>query len=273
MGRVRLDALLVNRGLARSRAEASEVIAAGLVLVNGSVADKASRQVESSESLHVVSAGPTFVSRGGRKLDRGLAVFQVDPAGRTAVDAGSATGGFTDCLLQRGALGVVSVDVGYGQLHERLRQDPRVISMERTNIRDIDRQRASELLAPLPAPSMVVADLSFTSARQICATLLEVCGEHGDVIVLCKPQFEVGRQIASRGRGVVRERSDRQGALVGIVDALLASGAGVQGIVASPILGPAGNAEFLVHARNHETSDRATIETMIDAALDEAELL
>ena len=273
MGRVRLDALLVTRGLARSRAEAHEVIAAGLVLVNGSVAQKASRQVDPAESVHVLDQGPTFVSRGGKKLARALEAFDVDPGSRTAVDAGSATGGFTDCLLQAGARAVVAVDVGYGQLHERLRQDQRVISLERTNIRDVDRRRASELLAPLPATSIVVADLSFVSAPLICARLLEVCGADGDVVILCKPQFEVGRHVASKGRGVIRERSDREGALEGVIEALGRAGGTVRGVVSSPILGPAGNAEFLVHARHGNVAERATIATMITEALDEAEQL
>ena len=273
MGRVRLDVLLVDRGLVRSRAEASEAIAAGMVLVNGSVAQKPARQVNPGEQIHVMAHGPEFVSRGGKKLARALTAFSIDPSGRTAVDAGSATGGFTDCLLQAGAAGVVAVDVGYGQLHERLRQDERVISLERTNIREVDRERATALLAPKPAPSLVVADLSFMSARLICARLLEVSGETGDTVILCKPQFEVGRQVASKGRGVIRARSDRADALEGVVEALSAAGASVLGITASPILGPAGNAEFLVHARHGEASDRATIEDMIDLALDEAELL
>ena len=273
MGRVRLDALLVDRGLVRSRAEASEAIAAGRVLVNGSVAQKAARQVDRGDPIHVVTQGPAFVSRGGKKLARALDAFSIDPTGRTAVDAGSSTGGFTDCLLQAGAVAVVAVDVGYGQLHERLRQDRRVISLERTNIKEVGRRRAIELLQPFPAPSIVVADLSFMSARLICARLLEVCGTGGDTVILCKPQFEVGRQVAAKGRGVVRERSDREDALDGVVEALSHAGANVLGVAASPILGPAGNAEFLVHARHGRPADRATIASMITKALDEAEQL
>ena len=273
MGRVRLDVLLVDRGLVRSRSEATEAIDAGRVLVNGSVAQKAARQVDPGEQIHVIAQGPTFVSRGGKKLAKALSAFCIDPMSRTAVDAGSATGGFTDCLLQAGALGVVAVDVGYGQLHERLRQDERVISLERTNIREVDRARAVALLAPRPAPSIVVADLSFMSARLICARLLEVSGASGDTVILCKPQFEVGRQVASKGRGVIRGRSDRASALDGVVDALGTAGATVLGITASPILGPAGNAEFLVHARHGVETERATIESMINVAIDEAEQL
>ena len=244
MGRVRLDTLLVERGLVRSRAEAAEAIAAGLVLVNGSVAQKPARQVDPGEPLHVVPSGPTYVSRGGKKLARALDRFAIDPTGRTAVDAGSATGGFTDCLLQAGAVGVVAVDVGYGQLHEHL-----------------------------PPPSIVVADLSFMSARLICASLLEMSGADGDTVILCKPQFEVGRQVAAKGRGVIRQRSDRSQALEGLIGALTAADAEVRGVISSPILGPAGNAEFLIHARMGAPTASSAVAIMISLALDEAEQL
>ena len=273
MGRVRLDTLLVERGVVRSRAEAAEAIAAGLVLVNGSVAQKPARQVDPGEPLHVVPSGPTYVSRGGKKLARALDRFAIDPTGRTAVDAGSATGGFTDCLLQAGAVGVVAVDVGYGQLHEHLRIDERVVSLERTNIREIDRARAIALLEPLPPPSIVVADLSFMSARLICARLLEMSGADGDTVILCKPQFEVGRQVAAKGRGVIRQRSDRSQALEGLIGALTAADAEVRGVISSPILGPAGNAEFLIHARMGAPTASSAVAIMISLALDEAEQL
>ena len=230
------------------------MIDAGRVLVNGSVAQKAARQVNTSEAVHVASPPARFVSRGGLKLDRALHVFGIDPTDRTAVDAGSAT-------------------VGYGQLHERLRVDQRVISLERTNIRDVDRERATSLLAPRPAPSLVVADLSFMSARRICARLLEVSGEKGETVILCKPQFEASHEAASRGRGVIRERSERSAALNGVTAAIGECGATVKGVTCSPILGPAGNAEFLVHASQGSVVDEGTVGVMIDAALDEAETL
>lgn len=272
MARKRLDAILVDRGLARSRADAHEAIAGGRVLVNGSVAEKPSRQVSPADAIVVAGGGPSFVSRGGKKLERALDAFSIDPTGRSAVDAGSSTGGFTDCLLQRGAGAVLAVDVGYGQLHERLCADPRVVSLERTNIRELDRDRARELLAPARAPDLVTADLSFMSLRPICARLLEMCGPEGEVVVLCKPQFEVGRLIASKGQGVVRSREDRRSALLGVAAALDEAAAAVSGVIASPILGPAGNAEFLVHARAGR-AEPATVGAMIDAALDEAEAL
>lgn len=248
MRRVRLDVAMVERGLASSRSEATSLINAGRVQVVGSVAEKPARQVAASDPIVVIGEAPSYVSRGGSKLEAALEAFGVDPTGRTALDAGSSTGGFTDCLLQHGAVGVIAVDVGYGQLHERLRQDTRVISRERTNIRAISREVASDLLTPLPPPSLVTADLSFTSSVPICARLVEVAGPMGEVIVLCKPQFEVGRQIVSRGRGVVRDDQERARALRAVADALKDAGTSVRGVCASPILGPAGNAEFLVYA-------------------------
>ncbi len=248
MRRVRLDVAMVERGLVGSRSEAAALITEGRVRVLGSIADKPARQVAPSEAIVVIDDRPSFVSRGGRKLEAALDLFEVDPRNRTAIDAGSSTGGFTDCLLQRGALGVIAVDVGYGQLHERLRADPRVVCLERTNIRALERLSAIEMLEPFPAPSLVVADLSFTSVVPICARLVELAGPGGEVIVLCKPQFEVGRQVAARGRGVVKDDADRAGALRSVVDALAATDVNVAGIGTSPILGPAGNAEFLVYA-------------------------
>ncbi|MEI8051052.1 MAG: TlyA family RNA methyltransferase [Actinomycetes bacterium] len=273
MRRQRLDHALVERGLFDSRTSAVEAITAGRVLVAGSVADKSSRQVSPGDPIVVTGSGPRFVSRGGSKLERGIQAFSVSPVGRTAVDAGSATGGFTDCLLQSGALGVLAVDVGYGQLHEKLRSDARVVSLERTNIRDVDRQKACEALSPLPPPSLVVADLSFTSLRPLVERLLDLSGPEGELLVLCKPQFEVGRQVAARGKGVVRDRQDRRGALLDVIATFEGAGATIMGIVSSPILGPAGNAEFIVFASKVACVSATTVEQMADAALDEAELL
>ena len=167
----------------------------------------------------------------------------------------------------------MAVDVGYGQLHEHLRIDERVVSLERTNIREIDRARAIALLEPLPPPSIVVADLSFMSARLICARLLEMSGADGDTVILCKPQFEVGRQVAAKGRGVIRQRSDRSQALEGLIGTLTAADAEVRGVISSPILGPAGNAEFLIHARMGAPTASSAVAIMISLALDEAEQL
>ena len=273
MARQRLDHVLVARGLVESRTQAGEAIEAGRVLVGGAVADKASRQVAPSDPIEILGSGPRFVSRGGHKLQAALDQFDIDVSERTAVDAGSATGGFTDCLLQAGAHRVLAVDVGYGQIHERLLHDPRVVSLERTNIRSLDRLQAASLLAPNPAPTIVSADLSFTSLEPLLATLLEISGPSGDVLALCKPQFEVGREVAARGKGVIRERSDRRRALDGLVGAADALGAAIMGVVSSPILGPAGNAEFVLHIQCNRAMDSATVATKLESALDVAETL
>ena len=273
MARQRLDQVLVARGLVPSRTSAALAIDEGRVLVGGSVADKPSRQVSPSDPVEIIGPPPAFVSRGGTKLQGALDRFCLDVSGRSAVDAGSATGGFTDCLLQAGASRVLAVDVGYGQLHERLVGDDRVVSLERTNIRTMSRTRASELLQPAPSPSIVTGDLSFTSLVPLIEGLIEMAGPEGDVIVLCKPQFEVGRAVAARGKGVITDRHDRRGALAGVAGAIGTSSASIAGIMASPILGPAGNAEFLVHASARQPQPDATIEDMMDRALDEAELL
>jgi 23S rRNA (cytidine1920-2'-O)/16S rRNA (cytidine1409-2'-O)-methyltransferase len=187
--------------------------------------------------------GPQYVSRGGSKLEAALAHFAIDVAGRRAFDAGASTGGFTDCLLQHGAASVVAVDVGHGQLHERVRRDPRVDVRERTNLRYLDPAEAG---APF---DVVVADLSFISLRTVLAPLLAMLDPSGDVVALVKPQFEAGRVEASRGRGVVRDPSVWRRVLGEIDDALHGEGATMIGCMVSPLRGADGNVEFLVHAR------------------------
>lgn len=271
MARVRLDRVLVARGLVGSRYEAQEAIAQGRVLVSGTIADKPARQVAENEPIVVQHGSARFVSRGGYKLERALEAFSITVAGRTAVDAGAATGGFTDCLVQAGAARVLSVDVGYGQLHERLRQHPQVVSRERQNIRDFDRQGVCEILGDPPV-DLLVADLSFTSLRPLLGVLLEIVGPYGDVLLLCKPQFEVGRAVAARGKGVIRNSEDRRVALNGVLGSLREAGAAIMGVVNSPILGPAGNAEFIIHARTAGV-EVADVAAQVDAALLAAEQL
>ncbi len=271
MRRQRLDQAIVERGILPSRTSAVDAIEARRVLVGGSLATKASRQVSAADPIVLTGESPRFVSRGGAKLQMAIDSFDVNVTGRSCVDAGSATGGFTDCLLQSGASRVLAIDVGYGQLHERLRQDSRVVSLERTNIRDVDRELAAANLQPSPPPSLVVADLSFTSVRPLAQGLVEIAGPEGELIILCKPQFEVGRVVAAKGKGVVRNRSDRHGALLDVIGALQASGTVIMGIVSSPILGPAGNAEFLVHASL--AGENGATESMVERALDQAEAI
>jgi 23S rRNA (cytidine1920-2'-O)/16S rRNA (cytidine1409-2'-O)-methyltransferase len=237
-----VDVELVRRGLVASSAEAQDAVRAGRVLVRGAPATKVTTLVRDDEPLAVTGPARRFVSRGGEKLAAGLDAFGVDPAGRDCLDAGASTGGFTDCLLQRGARHVVAVDVGHGQLAWDLRTDPRVTVLERTNVRDLPR---SEL--PF-APSLVVADLSFISLRVVLGTLVGVAADEAELVVLVKPQFEVGRELVGDG-GVVRDPAVWRRAIAAAAEAAGEAGAPALGIVASPITGPAGNVEFLLHAR------------------------
>lgn len=249
--RRRLDQELVRRGLVASREQAQEAVSGGRVLVGGALALKASRQVDASEAVELVGPPRRFVGRGGDKLDAALERFAIPVAGRRALDAGASTGGFTDCLLQRGATGVVALDVGHGQLHERLRADPRVINRERTNIRHVT---ADELGGPF---ALVVADLSFISLRTAAASLVALAEPDGDLIVLVKPQFEAGRADVSRGAGVVRDPSVWHSALVGVVDAMAAAGAAMMGLMVSPLRGAEGNVEFLLWLKAGATGEPA----------------
>jgi 23S rRNA (cytidine1920-2'-O)/16S rRNA (cytidine1409-2'-O)-methyltransferase len=267
-GRRRLDAELVRRGLVPTREVARAKVAEGLVLVAGAPADKASRLVAAAEALEVAGPPPRFVSRGGEKLDAALDRFAVDVSGREALDAGASTGGFTDCLLQRGAKGVTALDVGHGQLHERLRADPRVRVVERTNVR--------QYVAPTPFV-VVVADLSFISLATAAHALLGPNAATGaDVVVLVKPQFEAGRAEASRGRGVIRDPLVWRRVLNEVRGALEARGAAMMGVMVSPLTGAGGNVEFLAHLCAHTaptTGQPPGIDADIDAAVDSARAL
>ena len=218
-------------------------MAAGRVLVGGVLADKPARQVAPGDPIELVGDAPRFVGRGGEKLDAALERFAIDVAGRRGLDAGASTGGFTDCLLQRGAREVVAVDVGYGQLHERLRADPRVVARERTNIR--------AFADPDPF-DIVVADLSFISLRTVAPTLAGCAA--ANIVVLVKPQFEVGRQDASRGRGVIRDPTLWLQSLEGVRAAMAEAGAAMMEAMVSPLKGADGNVEFLAWFRASESS-------------------
>jgi 23S rRNA (cytidine1920-2'-O)/16S rRNA (cytidine1409-2'-O)-methyltransferase len=205
---------------------------------------------------------PRFVSRGGEKLDAALDRFAIDPVGVRALDAGASTGGFTDCLLQRGAALVVALDVGHGQLHERLRADPRVEVHERRNVRDL---APGDLGEPFP---LVVADLSFISLRAVLPHLLDQAAPGADLVLLVKPQFEAGRDEASRGRGVIRDPEVWRRVLEEVVVALGGYGAAIMGAMPSPITGADGNVEFLVHARAAPADPPAPVDlaAVVDAA-------
>ena len=244
-----------------SRSEAQEAVRDGRVLVRGAPATKVTTLVDGDEPLALAGPARPYVSRGGQKLAAALDAFAIDPAGREALDAGASTGGFTDCLLQRGARQVVSLDVGHGQLAWELRTDPRVTVLERRNVRDL-------VSSDLPfAPTVVVGDLSFISLRLVVGPLTAVAADDADLVLLVKPQFEAGREDVGTG-GVVRDAGVWRDAILDVATAIRVAGAVPQGVIASPITGPAGNAEFLLHARvmAAEGVDALDVETALERA-------
>ena len=244
--RARLDAELVRRGLARSREQAGELVTAGLVAVAGQRAAKPATQVSRDAPITVAEPEkPGYVSRGGHKLAGALEAFGplgLVVRGRNCLDAGASTGGFTDVLLREGAAHVVAADVGYGQLAWSLRTDPRVTVMDRVNVRALDQVTLT------PVPELVVADLSFISLALVLPALVACATRDADFVLLVKPQFEVGKGRVGAG-GVVRDTTDRSGAVRKVTDAAGQLGLGVQGITASPLPGPAGNVEYFVWLR------------------------
>jgi 23S rRNA (cytidine1920-2'-O)/16S rRNA (cytidine1409-2'-O)-methyltransferase len=253
----------VRRGLASSRQQAQADIAAGRVTVGGAPAAKPTRLVAPGEPIRVLGPAPRFVGRGGEKLTAALDRFDVGVNGRRAYDLGASTGGFTDCLLQRGAASVVAVDVGYGQLHERLRAHPRVELHERTNIRAV---RPGDLGEPA---DVLVADLSFISLRTVLAGALSLGVPGADVVLLVKPQFEAGREEAARGKGVITDPVVWRRVLEEVADALEGLGAAIMGAMASPLTGADGNVEFLLHARTRPASSSTVVTEVLDGALAE----
>jgi len=238
--RRRLDAELVRRGLAVSRAAAKEAVEAGNVRVAGSVAARPATMVTPDIAIDLRGDDVRpFVSRGGGKLAAALDRFGIDPSGRRCLDAGASTGGFTDALLQRGATHVIAVDVGYGQLAWSIRTDPRVTVLERTNIRDL----TPDALAF--APELVVADLSFISLRPVLPVLAGLSAPDATFLVLVKPQFEAGRADVGGG-GVVRDPAVWSRVIDEVIDAGAALGLGARAVMASPLPGPAGNVEFVL---------------------------
>jgi 23S rRNA (cytidine1920-2'-O)/16S rRNA (cytidine1409-2'-O)-methyltransferase len=249
----RLDVLLVERGLAESRAQAQALVLAGLVRGHAKAGEQVAEDVELT-----VERPPRFVSRGGEKLAHALEAFGLDPAGRDALDVGASTGGFTDVLLQRGAARVIAVDVGYGQLHPRIRDDPRVTVLERTNARELE---------ALPfAPDLVVCDVSFIGVAKALPPALALARPGWEALVLVKPQFEAGR--ADAPRGVVRDSAVHRRVLRDTAEAALAWQAQAAGVVDSGLPGPKGNREFflhLVHRPQPELADE--IDTWIEHAI------
>src|SRR6187200_1317819 len=253
MTKKRLDVVLVERGLAESRAQAQALVMAGLVPGY----EKPGQQVAEDVQLEV-ERRPRFVSRGGEKLAHALDVLDVDPAGRDCLDLGASTGGFTDCLLQRGAARVIALDVGYGQLHPRLRADGRVTVLERVNARHVD-------ALPFP-PQLIVCDVSFISATRVLPPAIALAASGWEALVLVKPQFEAGR--ADAPKGVVRDPEVHRRVLCDFCATAASWGARVAGVVDSGHPGPKGNREFVVHLIASETpSDPDELDRWIDDAV------
>lgn len=260
MPKQRLDVLLVERGLAESRAKAQALIMAGQVRVDGQTALRPASAV-STESALTVESGPRFVSRGGEKLQAAFEAFSLDVTGRICADVGASTGGFTDCLLQHGAAKVYAIDVGKGLLDWKLRNDRRVILLEETNARH---------LPSLPEPvEFVTVDVSFISLKVLLPVIEGWFApqQEKEMVALIKPQFEAGRKAAARGRGVIRDAEIHRQVLLDVLAFACQQGWGVQGLVRSPVLGPKGNVEFLVWLRSNQGGD---IDALLEAILGQA---
>jgi 23S rRNA (cytidine1920-2'-O)/16S rRNA (cytidine1409-2'-O)-methyltransferase len=243
--KIRLDRLLAERGLVESRERGHALVLAGQVLVNGQKQNKAGALVPEDAEVRILGDVPPYVSRGGLKLEAALREFNVDVSRTTALDVGASTGGFTDCLLQHGAVKVYAVDVGYGQLAWKLRQDPRVVTIERVNIRDMSPMLVAELV------DIAVIDVSFISLEKVIPAILKCMKPDSELVALIKPQFEVGRENVGKG-GIVRDEAARNAAAKRVEDFIRSLGLEVKGIIQSPITGQDGNVEFLIHAVKHE---------------------
>jgi len=240
MRKERVDLLLVKQGLAESRSQAQRLVMAGQVRADGQLIQKPSTTVPAEVELQV-DVGPRYVSRGGEKLEAAIQTFDLAISGKVCADVGASTGGFTDCLLQHGAAEVYAIDVGKGILHWKLRQDPRVVVMESTNARQVER---------LPeAVELITVDASFISLRLLLPVVRGWFdpGERGEVVALIKPQFEAGRKEAARGEGVIRDPDIHRRVLGEVLSYAQQIGYGVDGLAHSPLLGPKGNIEFLAY--------------------------
>lgn len=235
----RLDILLTERGLCDSRSRAQALIMSGEVFVNGQKCDKAGTLIEEDAALEL-RGGSRYVSRGGLKLEKALRDFEIDPTGFVCSDSGASTGGFTDCLLQNGAAKVFAIDVGYGQLAWSIRMDPRVVCMERTNIRYVTPERLGEPL------DLSVIDVSFISLRIVLPAVRALLKPTGQVICLIKPQFEAGKEKVGK-KGVVRDPKVHEEVLNGFLSLAAELGLTVRNLTYSPVKGPEGNIEFLGH--------------------------
>lgn len=261
MKKARIDAVLADRGLFPSRSAAAGAVRAGEVRVgaDGPVAVRPSQLVEPDAPL-IVAEGPRFVSRGGVKLENALEALGIDVTGRDCLDVGASTGGFTDCLLQRGATRVIAADVAYGQLDVRLREDPRVYVIERLNARELQR-------VDLPfMPTLATIDVSFISLTKVLPAVAGCLEPPGDVLAMVKPQFELGRDRV--GKGVVRDSADRREAILGVAEAIRGLGLPVRGFASSGLPGPKGNRETFVWAGG-SGSEVEDLEAAVAAVVEE----
>ncbi len=240
MSKVRLDVLLVDRGLIPSREKAKATIMSGIVFVDGVRHDKPGMSVNDDCQVEIKGNTLEYVSRGGLKLEKALKYFGVSPKGLTCIDCGASTGGFTDCLLKNGAVKVYAIDVGYGQLAWSIRSDERVVVMERTNIRYVTKEQVPD------EPSLAVIDVSFISLKLVLPVVRELLGPDGQVLCLIKPQFEAGKDKVGK-KGVVRDRAVHKEVLDNFIANAKEAGFNVLGITFSPIRGPEGNIEYLGH--------------------------
>jgi 23S rRNA (cytidine1920-2'-O)/16S rRNA (cytidine1409-2'-O)-methyltransferase len=240
--KIRIDKLLVDRGLVPSRERAQALILAGKVLANEQKIEKPGTPVDPDVVVRLLGEDLRYVSRGGLKLEAALDRFHVEVAGRVCMDVGASTGGFTDCLLQRGAARVVAVDTGYGQIDLRLRNDARVRLLEKTNARYLKREDIAE------AVEFLAMDVAFISATLVLPAVIAAAGDTlAEIVVLVKPQFEVGRELVGKG-GIVRDPAAQQGAVDAVSKFMISLDWRVSGVIESPILGAEGNREFLLHA-------------------------
>ncbi len=257
----RLDVMLVNRGLATSREKAKAIIMSGIVFVEGQREDKAGSTFDEKVNIEIKGATLKYVSRGGLKLEKAMSHFDITLEGKVCMDVGSSTGGFTDCMLQNGAIKVYAVDVGHGQLDWKLRNDERVVCMEKTNIRYVTPDQIDE------APSFVSIDVSFISLTKVLGPVKELMTENGEIVCLIKPQFEAGREKVGK-KGVVRDRKVHEEVIHMVMDYASAIGFVLCNLEFSPIKGPEGNIEYLLHlSKNPEqVAGVIDVEAIVDAS-------
>lgn len=259
MKKKRLDVLLFEKGMVPSRERAKAIIMSGIVYVNNQKADKAGMSIPEDAEIEIRGKTNSFVSRGGLKIEKALTYFQIDPKDLCAMDIGASTGGFTDCLLTRGARKVYSIDVGYGQLAWKLRQDPRVVCMERTNIRKVTPDMLEDV------PEFAVIDVSFISLKLVLPVVAQLLNEHGRIACLIKPQFEAGKGKVGK-KGVVREPEIHLDVLNAFIENAHEAGFHVYNLTFSPIKGPEGNIEFLGYiGKDGEDADIDTAALVAEA--------